>query len=128
MTSEPTRIPIEAEATEQANNKVQRDEKGRLLPGASLNPGGRPPRKWTWKQLLEEAFEEEDETGQPAKQIAVRKLVQKTKEGDVLAFREAMDRMDGKATQGVDVTSAGKEVGTVDAMIAAMEASRSARE
>ena len=109
--SEPIKVTVEEETTEQAENKVQRDGKGRLLPGASLNPGGRPPRGWTWAELLEEAFEEEDETGTPAKKIAVRKLVEKTKEGDVLAFREAMDRMDGKAKQALEHT--GKDGGPI---------------
>lgn len=32
-------------ASEQANNKPLRDEKGRLLPGYTANPGGRPKTK-----------------------------------------------------------------------------------
>lgn len=92
---------------EQVENK--RDDLGRLLPGNTANPNGRPKSPWTWRSLLIEAAEEEqvdEETGEtiPIKKVMARKLVSKGKEGDVQALKEFGDRIDGKAPQALELT------------------------
>lgn len=69
--------------------------------GQVLNPTGRPKRDWTVAGLIEEAMEEQDETGVPAKKIVYQKLVAKAKEGDILAMKEVNQRLDGMPQQKV---------------------------
>lgn len=82
-------------------------------PGVSGNPDGRPPKGWTWRDLLIEAAEEQEEdpvTGEktPIKKIMAKKLVAKGKEGDVPALKEFGDRIDGRPTQQTDITTNGE--------------------
>lgn len=109
---EPTIIKPVAE--EENSSETAHKVPGRPFPpGVSGNPNGRPPKGWTWKELLIEAAEEANESGEPAKKLMARKLVQKGLEGDVSALKEFGDRMDGKSTQGVELT--GKDGGMIDA-------------
>lgn len=64
-------------------------------PNNNANPNGRPKREWTVKGLIEEAMEEQDETGIPAKKAVYKKLVQLAKKGDVTAIKELNNRLDG---------------------------------
>jgi len=96
---------IEAMKTAEKQRKVP----GRPFPpGVSGNPHGRPPKGWTWKDLLIEASEEAGESGEPVKKLLARKLVQKGLEGDVSAIKEFGDRIDGKPTQPTDITTGGE--------------------
>jgi hypothetical protein len=83
---------------------------GTFPPGVSGNPNGRPPRGWTWKELLIEAAEEAKQGGEPAKKLLARKLVEKGLEGDVAAIKEFGDRIDGKSMQSTDLTSGGEKI------------------
>lgn len=67
--------------------------------GAAANPNGRPKRAWTVQGLIEDAMEEADETGVPAKKLIYQKLVKLAKNGDIQAIRELNDRLDGKPVQ-----------------------------
>ena len=78
--------------------------------GVSGNPNGRPKREWTWAGLIEDAMEEEDETGIPYKKIIARKLRLLAKAGDITAIKEVMNRMDGMPTQPTDLTSKGEKL------------------
>lgn len=81
-------------------------------PGQSGNPNGRPPRDWSWKELLEQAAEEEIEmknklgavTGKmKLKEVVTKKLWSMAAKGDIQAVKEIFDRMDGKPEQSVAV-------------------------
>jgi len=65
----------------------------------NINKNGRPPRDWTVSGLIEEAMEEADETGVPAKKIIYQKLVALAKRGDMLAVKEINQRLDGMPKQ-----------------------------
>ena len=67
--------------------------------GADANPNGRPKRDWTFASLLEEALEEQDETGIPYKKILMRKLRTIAAKGDTTAIKMVMDRLDGLPPQ-----------------------------
>ena len=71
--------------------------------GQSGNPKGRPPRTWTVAGLIEEAMEEQDETGVPAKKIVYQKLVALAKRGDMVAVKEIDQKLDGMPKQTSDV-------------------------
>lgn len=79
-------------------------------PGETGNPNGRPKKEWTWAGLIEDAMEEQDETGQPYKKIIAKKLRTLAKAGDLGAIKEIFNRMDGMPTQAVDHTSGGEKL------------------
>lgn len=87
----------------------RRDEKGRMLPGSTANPNGRPPKGWTWADCIREAAEEVID-GKQIKKHAAKALVKEVLKGNVPAIKEFGDRIDGKAKDHVDVTSAGEKV------------------
>lgn len=74
----------------------------------NINKAGRPPRDWTVSGLIEEAMEEADETGVPAKKLIYQKLVALAKRGDMQAVKEINQRLDGMPKQDVGLS------GTVD--------------
>lgn len=78
--------------------------------GQIANPNGRPKREWTVQGLIEDAMEEADETGVPAKKIIYQKLVALAKRGDIQAIKELNDRLDGKAKQSTDITTGGDKI------------------
>ena len=98
--------------TEGENSGKTLKPRGRPFPkGVSGNPNGRPLKEWTWRSLIEEALEEEEE-GIPVKQIISRKLVGMGKSGDLGAIKEIGDRIDGKPSQGVELS--GKNGGKIE--------------
>ena len=72
---------------------------GTFGPGNIANPKGRPPRGWTWADLLEEAAEEvltaKDGQKISAKKAITKRLLMMAVEGDRLAIKDIMDRTDG---------------------------------
>ncbi len=76
--------------------------------GAAANPNGRPKKAWTMRGLIEQALEEEQETGVPKKLGIARKLAQLALEGDIVAIKEVNNRIDGMPQQ--DITSAGEKI------------------
>lgn len=78
--------------------------------GADANPNGRPKREWTVQGLIEQAMEEEDETGIPFKKAVYSKLVKLAVNGDVVAIKELNNRLDGMATQKTDITTDGQPI------------------
>lgn len=75
-----------------------------------INRKGRPKREWTVAGLIEEAMEQEDETGIPYKKIVYTKLVSMAKRGDIHAIKEINNRLDGMPQQKTDITTGGKEL------------------
>ena len=70
----------------------------------NINKDGRPKRDWTVAGLIEQAMEEEDETGVPYKKAVYNKLVSLAKNGDVMAIKEVNNRLDGMPSQSVVLT------------------------
>ena len=54
-------------------------------------------------RILEEALEEEDETGESYKKIIVRKVRSLGTKGDMVAIKEMFQRIDGMPKQGIDL-------------------------
>jgi len=67
----------------------------KFQPGQSGNPKGPPKRDWTVAGLIEQAMEEESETGVPHKKIVYDKLVSLAVSGDMLAIKEVKNRLEG---------------------------------
>lgn len=76
----------------------------------NINRKGAPKRDWTWSGLLEEAMEEQDETGESYKKIIVRRVRSLGAKGDMIAIKELFNRMDGMPRQTTDITSGGKPI------------------
>jgi hypothetical protein len=74
--------------------------------GAAANPKGRPKREWTVAGLIEEAMEQEDETGVPYKKAVYNMLVSKAKAGDMVAVKEVNQRLDGMPKQDIGLGNA----------------------
>lgn len=72
--------------------------------GSAANPNGRPKREWTVAGLIEQAMEEQDETGVPYKKAVYNKLVSLAKKGDVMAIKEINNRLDGMPKQVNELT------------------------
>ncbi len=72
--------------------------------GQSGNPGGRPKREWSWSEELEKAANElETKTGKPFRELVAKRLIIEAASGNVLAAKEAFNRMDGMPSQPHDV-------------------------
>lgn len=76
-------------------DKPRRDKKGRLLPGGTANPGGRPKamreyQEWLRKNALEKA-----------KKALLACLASKDGKVRMMAVKEVNDRLLGKAPQSV---------------------------
>lgn len=69
----------------------------------NINRDGRPKREWTVAGLIEQAMEQEDETGVPYKKAVYDKLVLLAKNGDIQAVKEINQRLDGMPKQTIDL-------------------------
>jgi len=100
---EPEKPPVKQVLT--SKNEPERDEKGRLLPGNTANPKGRP--KFSLVSILREELEKYIKTEGDEKKITYgRALIQKfikkaIVDEDLKAMIDAIDRMDGKAKQNI---------------------------
>lgn len=80
--------------------------------GQSGNPGGRPKRKWTWVDLLEEVGETiEKQSGLSYKKLVAQRLWLAAINGNMFAVTILQNRMDGMPQINQDVTSGGKPMG-----------------
>lgn len=80
----------------------------------NINRKGAPKREWTMAGLLEEALEEQDETGTPFKKIITKKLRDLASKGDLVAIKEVNQRLDGMPKQFTDITSDGERIESFD--------------
>lgn len=84
--------------------------------GQSGNPSGRPKRDWSWEKLLDEvAGEIEVKTGKPFRDLVAKRLWIEAVNGNLLAMKELMNRMDGMPKQTTDITSDGERIQSIDA-------------
>lgn len=72
--------------------------------GAAANPNGRPKKEWTFKGLIEDALEEQNEKKIPYKKILMYKLRELGLKGDIAAIKEIMNRLDGMPTQKQEIS------------------------
>lgn len=103
------------EQVDTSENKPKRDEHGRLLPGNTANPNGRPPDteqdkivKKATKELIKEYKESLGEALPLIKPIIIAKAL----EGDMTAIKEIHDRVMDKAKQPTDITTDGESLNT----------------
>lgn len=83
------------------NNNSFRDKKGRFLPGHpyyQLQHGSKSGRKRSLKRQVEDALDEAED----AMPEIIRMLIAKAKAGDLKAAEMLMDRLWGKAIQGIN--------------------------
>ncbi len=81
----------------QVKNKPLRDEKGRLLPGNTANPKGRPRKGQALAEWIRaELDKKHGKTKKTKGQIVAEKLVGQAIEGDGRAMHEVLDRVLGK--------------------------------
>jgi hypothetical protein len=79
--------------------------------GQSGNPGGRPKRKWSWSQVLEEVGEQvEPSSGKKFARLVAERVWREALKGDHNAYRELFNRMDGYPMQPTDLTTDGKKI------------------
>lgn len=94
-------------------------ESTQFKPGQSGNPSGRPkgiPNAATRYQRLLNLIEKVKNpvTGEleefTVAEIMDMKIMQKARNGDLGAYKEIMDRLEGRAKQAVDMTTNGKDM------------------
>lgn len=87
--------------------KPPRNAKGQLLPGASLNPAGKPKgtkhASTLLKGLAYEKVKLKDGTEVSILRAMAMALAQKAMRGDVHAWDSFIDRLDGKPNQGIEL-------------------------
>ena len=96
-----------------SENKPLRDELGRLLPGYTANPNGRPiltEEEKLVKKATVELISEYKEKLAEALPLISPVLIAKAMEGDMQAIKEVNDRVMGKAEAKTDITSGGEKL------------------
>lgn len=101
--------------TPSAENSAEIQQKkvvGRPFPkGVSGNPKGKPKGARHMSTLLEKAIKRLDkEQHTPHDILIIRTLVQRAKRGDMDAIKLIFDRVDGKVTQDIDLTTGGESL------------------
>lgn len=77
----------------------------------NINKKGRPPRGWSWAEILEEVAEQvEPKSGKKFKELVSKRIWVKAVNGDMSAMKEIMNRMDGFPKSSTDVTSDGEKI------------------
>lgn len=72
-------------------------------PGQSGNPNGAPKRSWTWSGELQKAVERQNADGTPVKEGIANALIDQALQGNVVATKELMNRMDGMPEQDMNL-------------------------
>jgi hypothetical protein len=76
-----------------------------------INKKGAPKREWTWAGLLEAVGDEiEAKSGLKFKDLVTKRLWIEAVNGNIMAQKEIMNRMDGMPQQKTDITSDGKQL------------------
>lgn len=86
--------------------KPQPPKATQFKPGQTGNPAGRPKKLPSLDRLLGECLGED---GKEAVAI-LKAVIDKAKKGDIRAAEVILDRLYGKARQGLDITSLGESI------------------
>ena len=88
------------ETIKTSDNKPQRDEKGRLLPGNTANPNGRPAFSLT--SILKEELQNIPEGEKVSRAISVmRKILKQAEDGDATSQKLVMNYIEGMPRQNI---------------------------
>jgi len=88
------------ETIKTSTNKPQRDEKGRLLPGNTANPNGRPAFSLT--SILKEELQNIPEGEKVSRAISVmRKILKQAEDGDATSQKLVMNYIEGMPRQNI---------------------------
>lgn len=103
------------EQAQTSGNKPERDEHGRLLPGNTANPNGRPKGSLSLVAILKTELEKEIENEKGDKttyaKILISKILKKAiAEEDVQMIKDILNRVDGMPHQSTDITSGGRPI------------------
>jgi len=97
------------EHTKTSENKPERDEKGRLLPGNTANPNGRPPGSLSLVSILKNELQIVPEGEKVSRAIAIiRKIATQAEEGDRHSQKLIMNYIDGMPRQNIGLEHSGK--------------------
>jgi hypothetical protein len=89
----------------QENSKPARDERGRLLPGHTANPNGRPKKELCLTSLLKEwllTVPDAEKEGRTNAELTVEMLGELARQGEPWAVKEVLNRIDGTPTQRIE--------------------------
>jgi hypothetical protein len=94
-------------------NKQVRDEKGRMLPGTTLNPNGRPKGSEDFKtkfyKMVDKIAKNNNMTPDEIEEQLFMVGYKKAKDGDYSFYRDLMDRVHGRPINKNELTGAGGE-------------------
>lgn len=91
--------------SKQVENK-ERDENGRLLPGHTANPNGRPRKGYSITDTIREMFA----TNPDIKQALGKKILEKALRGDIQAMKLLWGYMDGLPKQEIETNGDGSPI------------------
>ena len=82
----------------------EKKKQGFAVHPENINREGAPLKEWTWTKVFKEEVEKLDEKSKKKiKKIMAEKMINKVvKEGDVQAFKEIANRMDGLPKQFIE--------------------------
>ncbi len=97
------------------SNKIERDEKGRLLPGVVLNPEGKKAGtldfKTKWLLFIDKVAEQNNITPEEVEEQLLAVGFKQAKDANYPFWKDIHDRIHGKAQDNLDVTSGGEKIG-----------------
>src|ERR1039457_6178817 len=89
------------------SKKIERDEKGRLLPGVVLNPDGKKAGtldfKTKWFNFIEKVAKQNDITPDEVDEQLLAVAFKRAKDGDYQFYRDTQDRVHGKPQTSLDI-------------------------
>ena len=80
----------------------------------NINREGAPKKEWTFAGVFREELEKCGDDKVKLKRNLAKAMMKKAKEGDVQAFKEIANRVDGLPKQNLDLTSGGERIGLFD--------------
>lgn len=92
---------------QESNKFPARDEQGRLLPGHTANPNGRPKREHSITDAIREIMDEKPDL---RKALGTKLIKMAIEEGDLGAMKLIINYLEGMPVQPTDITSNGEEV------------------
>ena len=98
--------------TSENKNLPERDENGRLLPGNTANPNGRPKGSFSLVEMIKNKLQEQaKDKDKTYAEYFIDQLIKKTVvDGDVTMMRDMINRVDGMPKQQTDITSNGQSI------------------